>query len=646
MRFCRIPSVAGLLIALIAAPSASALRAAEEFILEVPDAPQEGSKALLDEGRLVVVDAAGKRFEYARRAELDIKTPAGRFAGYYCPKADQYLLWPTANAGSMLIGAPEGGKIHWRRSQMRVRAAPAPRQPGTPMNAPAALEHQPAGPVHVAVSRAADGSPLIAHIDARGKVHVYRRSRAGWQHRVVKTAARLVPGAPLVLRPAPGAGDPLVDSFDSRGVLTGAVPHERPGERAVAEHPRFHPGSHLALVGPPEKATAVAAVDERGRLWLLDLVRREPAPIDAQQGRFPAGCPVAAVSLAEDHVMAIDARGRLMHYHNAAGHWSQPEVLGDRFVPGGGVAAFAIQSPGAPWQLKAAGIDARGVPRILQRTPARWTDEAIDVVFLPPGGPVELSAVDGRLTLTAVGGEGEWIELARRDDRWARRTVAVGFPIGGHVIAAPEEPLLASVDATGRLVAVSWREDAWHPTVLVPPRGFVPVFPQLAERTIQPRPAIPAAAVTLHNRHTEELLVRIADARQLGRPSEVTIPPGGAVQRSFDRDSGAEIVEVYLIPGPAGGMIRDERRYPIPPRVIYSVAVYANRVTSRYVDRRPDKPKHALPDFETKTPVSLGAFAIPPGESLQPGSRLDVYREAGAQGNPGAAAWFGPAGPR
>jgi hypothetical protein len=71
------------------------------------------------------------------------------------------------------------------------------------------------------------------------------------------------------------------------------------------------------------------------------------------------------------------------------------------------------------------------------------------------------------------------------------------------------------------------------------------------------------------------------------------------------------------------------------------VAVYANRVTYSYRDRRPDKPEGSVPDFDQRSSVSLGVFPLPPGDLLPPNARIDVHREATSQENPGAAAWYG-----
>jgi hypothetical protein len=92
------------------------------------------------------------------------------------------------------------------------------------------------------------------------------------------------------------------------------------------------------------------------------------------------------------------------------------------------------------------------------------------------------------------------------------------------------------------------------------------------------------------------------------------------------------------VPGP-GGWIEQVQTFPVPPQPRFTVVAWANRVTYSYVDR---KGVSVLPDFDLKTHVSLGVFPLPPGEYLRDGETVDVFQEALYQGNPGAAAGFGP----
>lgn len=214
----------------------------------------------------------------------------------------------------------------------------------------------------------------------------------------------------------------------------------------------------------------------------------------------------------------------------------------------------------------------------------------------------------------------------------------IGWPADG------SGPMLLGTWAGGG--RIDWRRSrmvvrpaaVWPHVVVVAERPAL-VSRRLLSRTVQPRAPLAPATVTLQNSHHEELIVRIADARQPGQLVEVAVPPGGAVERPFDRDAGAEVVEVYLAPGPAGTLVREEVRRAVAPRQIYSLAVYANRVTSTYTDRRPNKPAGALPDSETRTAVSLGVLPVPP--NLPAAATLDVYQAARSRNNPGAAAWFG-----
>jgi hypothetical protein len=578
--------------------------AADQYTLEVPGSPDKVSTVVAGDGRLRIVDSTGQAFDYQRQADLDADTPTGRFLGYYCRAADQYVLWPASGDGAMVIGTPAGGKITWRKSRMQIRQVLAAGGPGGTNAAPSP---QDAGPMHVAVFGPSVGGLAVARIDAAGRLQLYRRTEASWRHAQSRLDAPLVPGAPLEFWPQ--KGDPLVRTFDRRGELLEIDGSQVRRVLASPGGPSFRPGAVLA---------GTTAIDDRGTLWQLD----PTVPIDRQAGRHPAGCPVAA---AESHVLAVDVDGRLLDYVRNPGpdaRWSPPEVLGQGFVPGGGVAAHSYSPSPKRYELVAASVDAAGRPRVLRRSDdpvwphkIRWSTEIIDGTVLPPGCLLSLAMAGGRLTLSAADAKGTWIELTRGADRWTARAIAAGFPVGTPVAADPFTPLLAAVDATGRVVVATREKEAWRLEVLAPQRGFVPSFPQLVSRTIESRPPLDPVRVTLANGHSVELLVRITDLGHPARPVEVAIPPGGSAAQSLDRDAGAELVEVHLVPGKRGEMVRQEHRHALPPRQIYSVAVRAKE--------------------------SLGAFPIALGEIGGPDARLDVYREVKARNNPGAAVCYG-----
>lgn len=632
---------------LVAIPATHA--AADQFILQIPGSQQEPSSAVLKGGRLTVTDAGGDEYVYERHPAVDSDTPAGRFQGYYCRQADQYLLWPASGSGAMIIGTPAaGGKIAWRKSRMEVRRTTPGLEPAAAAGAP-----KPIGPAHAAVlARSGDSVPLvIARINAAGRIEFYTNTPAGWRYGQSRLASPLLPGAPLALdrdpgRNAPVAGRPIVYTVSPAGHLVKVVDGTKVVRLPLPDDPpQFRPGAHLAPSGPDGD---FFATDERGLLWCLRPSGADHRIVDPKAGRFVPGCPVAAL---HGRAFAIDDRGRLVHL-DATPPKTRPGprsvALADGFVPGGGVATWSHTAGTREEDGRmvdwVASVDGGGAIHVFWHSGGSWSRESIDGARLPPGAPLSLTARGNEVSLTAVRGDGTWTEWRRRGRAWTARPIAAGFPLGAPIVALGLDGALVAVDATGRIVVATFGDGLWRLEVVAPPRGFVPRFPQLLSRAVEPRPPLAPATVNLQNSHSEPLRLRIADARNPLRPVELSIPPGGALSHRFDRDAGAELVEVYLVPGPDGGMVRQEQRWPIAPRQIYTVAVYADRVTSRYVDRRPPgvKSPHALPDSETRSAVSLGVFPIPPGELLEPDSRLDVYREAKARNNPGAAAWFGP----
>jgi len=163
--------------------------------------------------------------------------------------------------------------------------------------------------------------------------------------------------------------------------------------------------------------------------------------------------------------------------------------------------------------------------------------------------------------------------------------------------------------------------------------------PQLVSRSVVPNPALTPANIELVNSHSDPVVLKIADRRSPGKPKELPIAPGESGKFRIDRDAGAVLKEVYLVPGPLGTLVEQVHQYPLPPKIYYDVVVYDNRVTSVFFDRT--KNRTSKPDSVQRSLVSLGAFSLPPGELLREGDRVDAYQEAKHQDNPGAAASFG-----
>lgn len=627
--------IAGLMLA---APGRAA--GAEQFSLEVPGSPG-GSSAVVDGAVLRVTSAEGQTFSYERRPDLDQVRAGSRMLGYYCRLADQYMLWPAAGTGPMMIGAPDGGAVRWRTSRMRVsRIGPPPA--GAPM-APPPAPALPQGvrPGNLAAINLGADRFAVAQIDAEGRLHFFQGGPAGWDHAEAPLAERLVPGAPLALVADPRSRRPLVYTVDGQGRVAEVAEGRRIRRVTDTPSPAFPPAGHLVVLdrGP---AAQVFAVDDHGRVWQLDPAAGRHEMVESEPGRYRAGVPLTAVATAhDDQLFLADLRGNLVRYVRAygppAGRWLREPVAGG-FLSGGSVAAKRGRVGAAGESLYVAAVAADGFAHLLRHSGPGWTSKAVSTVALPPGAPIDLAVTADGVVLSTVRPDGTWISLRSSGGAWASRPIAAGFPPGAEVVMSGSGIEAFAVDAMGRVVVGTMSGGVWHPLLLAPGLGF---FPELVSRSVEPLPPLAPATVFFENTHGEELLVRLSDIREPGRPTDYSIRPGESVSLSIDRDPGAELVEVYLVPRPLGPPVAEERRWPIPPRVLYTAAVYVNRVQYSYIDRRKEKPPGSLPDFDVKSPTSLGVFPLPAGSRVENGQRIDAYREVHRQNNPGAAVWFG-----
>ena len=197
---------------------------------------------------------------------------------------------------------------------------------------------------------------------------------------------------------------------------------------------------------------------------------------------------------------------------------------------------------------------------------------------------------------------------------------------------------LLAVDVRGRIVPAHWSEGNWTCTLC---HHTLPQPPRLVSRRVIPNEPLPPARVTLVNGGEDELVVQVADVAAPQNARELRLPVGGSKQELFERDAGSTVEETFLVPTPVGGWQEQTETYPLPPQPRYSLAVWANRTTYQYLNRNPNKPAGALPDFDLKSHVSLGVLDLPPGELLRDGEMIDVHREAMRNRNPGAAGYFG-----
>ena len=152
-----------------------------------------------------------------------------------------------------------------------------------------------------------------------------------------------------------------------------------------------------------------------------------------------------------------------------------------------------------------------------------------------------------------------------------------------------------------------------------------------------PNPPLKSVTVEFVNTHAEDLNIEMVDRHnRSARPVSFALKPRESKQLKIDRDAGGE-EQVLLLDG-AGAQVDVLSRKPIPPTSLYNVVIYESKVVSVYNDRT--KAGKGQPQEISKGLRSLGVFSLPAGDRLDDGSQIDAFRDAVAQGNPGAAAHF------
>jgi hypothetical protein len=605
--------------------------AAEQFVLTVPGQDALRSTAELAGGELVITDADGRIFRYQRRPELDGRT--GDYLAFYCAAARRYLRWPASGTGRMFLGERTGATLAWKESRMQIRrlGPPATVVPGDGVGGGS----QP-GMLHFAVLRRGGDSYVTAQIDQRGQLNMYASGDSGWQLLETSLAQRLTPGAPLALSDDPGNRIPTVYVVDQRGRLMKISDGRRSNAVPISNLSPLVPNTYQAS-SPGSSTSGLCLVDAAGRLREVDLIGGRSTFIDDRAGQFLPGSPLAVTGGRPRQVVIVDRSGNLLQYTRQPSRaWRGPTLLDRGFLPATPVSV----SDGGPTTAVAAtsltAVDARGKVHLLRGGPGAWKSETLVGLTLPPASPVAWFSSPAGRYLSAIDGSGRWLRVIRDGGTWRSEVIADGFIPGAPVGLYDAGALGMAVDRRGRLVAARHGRNGWICSLCDP--GF-PFAPTLVSRSLVPGPALPPVEIRLTNRHDEDLSVRIFDKRVAGRPQEISIPAGESRSLPVDRDAGAMFEEVYLAPGAFGEVVQQVNRYPLPPRSLYDVVVYADRVTSVYFDRTTNRSE--VPDSVQRSLVSLGVFPLPPGELLRPDAQIDVYGEARYQRNPGAAAWFG-----
>ena len=119
------------------------------------------------------------------------------------------------------------------------------------------------------------------------------------------------PGAPLALAGDPRTDVPLVYTIDARGQLVEIEDGEQLRSVTGVGEPRFPAASHLAILDFDSRPQGFA-VDQRGRLWQLDLDEHRDHRLVEPLAEFEPGGPIAVAAGPQDQLFAVNRAGRLL----------------------------------------------------------------------------------------------------------------------------------------------------------------------------------------------------------------------------------------------------------------------------------------------------------------------------------------------
>ena len=631
--------------------------AAERFSLDVPGQPGLQSVAEIQGATLVIRDASGQAYSYARDKNADSRD--GRFRGYYSAELRRYLRFPVTGQGAMQVADKDGTRV-WRTSQMQVSriggnppgviGPPPVGNPGPP------LPPGPAGLDPFAPGAQAGGRPQLpgniafhaAHfavlpsgddfhvgvLDRRGEFHFYFGRGEQWQKQTTRPSRAVDFEGSFVLAPNRRSRVPTVYGVSTRGELL-AVTDGRDVRSVFANRrdaPRFVRNTRLSTF---DNGRLVLGVDDRGRCLLISGADGRLVDAGPFRSRAVPGSPVSAIYDRGHgvHAFLIDRDGQLLQLSlRGDGGWDE-KVLGSRYAPGGYLAVNRLDVAGRDSQVYLASVNARGVVELL-REPFRRS-VTVDSVRLAPGSPLALSNKRaGELALAAIDRRGAFAEWVY-SGTWRRYEIGSGFASGAPIWFNGYRSACFAINRQGTLISGYFFDDHWacHTCGVVAGLvGYVP--PTVVRSEMVPLQSLPPVEIRLHNAHREDLVIQWVDALRPGaRPETIEIPAGSTVRRQVNRDAGVKRVETVQVQRFDGTLVEEVREYVIPAQPLYTLAVFENRVQSVYIDRTGKDP---TPGSVTKGLRSLGVFRLPPGDLLRDGELINVYEEAAVRQNPGA----------
>lgn len=630
----------------------ASLTGQESFILQAPGDPPIVSTAFLSGRSLTIRDETGRSFDYVREPSMDSRD--GAFVGYYSNDARQWLRFPAAGKGSMYTGFMRGGSLNWTKSRMEVIPRDQVRaRPDTTVGAPEPLRYG-GGPSVLPSSESVVRSPPIVgvgglplHVSAfhdrtrsaagfigrDGGLQIYRREADDWSPVAFRSEIKLPPAAPFEIAPD-SRGELAAYAVSPRGDVVSASFDGATEKFKPSTATKFPTSGHVEVLQRGDGGS-VFAVDESGVLWEGDIKSGRMTPVTTIKGIFEPGAPIAAVRGVADELYVVSKTGDMTRFERGVRGWAA-ESVGRNFVSGGELdAAFDSTDDAFGGSTLVAAVDRTGSLRVLKPAGSRWSSTVVSTTGLRAGMPVTLSPMSNTMQISAVRESGDWVAWNYSGGAWRPTTIGSGLSAYSDVALTGAAGRGFAVDQSGQLITGYYTSGEWICRVC---RPGVDAPIRAASREVTPNPAFKPATVRFENRHSEELLVRIFDNRATQRPIDLVLAPGESRTVPLERDSGGFVTQTYFARGLFGGVVQKVRTVPIPPAQIYDVVVYEKSISSVYFDRT--KNKTNVPDEVQRALKSIGAFPIPPGDLLPDGARIDAYREAASQRNPGAVRLF------
>lgn len=491
-------------------------------------------------------------------------------------------------------------------------------------------------------------SVTVAYIGPFGNLHFHTGRRGNWQYRETLPKTGLIPGAPLVLRLDDRSLLPLVYTINAAGEI---VEIASGTESRTLSLPAFPLGGSLELFSEGRN-DSVVAVNNDGQLWQTGITRNAHHPIAQPQHRCPPGAPVVTFNLANRvEVYAVDERGALVRYTRPYGQglngpprgWSGPTAVANGYGPGAhldSVLATDPRDPNITLQLIAAS-NAQNRIQVVRVEGGRASIQMLGPAIAGAPVSIDLPADASQTMLTCMVRGGEWIDTVSGGQQAALSTsISAGFPEGGVMEMSGFNGPGFAFDAQGRLIMAEF-DPAARRWVLLPidlPALEPGILrqPRLVASEFVPNPPLEPVDVAFTNSHTEALVIKVIDRTNPRAADAQEIPRGSSTTVRLNRDAGGQVVEVWEFPVGLDGWGRQEKAVPVPPQVLYDVAVFENKETYRVIGRFQQK------GFSMNSLVSVGVFEIAPGNEIVANTKIATYQDAKRSRNPGATARFGP----